>query len=182
MREKTSVRNICATAIVCWLFWLLITGQVTALIKGQPSWHVLLAGAVVSAAVAWFSARFFIHSHAFFFFRPLRLLRLLFFCLFTFPAALIRANVDVAIRALKPSLPVHPGIVRVPVSLKGEYAQAMLADSITLTPGTITLDIAEEDAQTWFYIHWIDVQSADPEEAGAQIKGKLEQVLRRVWE
>ena len=37
----------------------------------------------------------------------------------------------------------------------------MLANSITLTPGTITMDIDEREGQTWYYIHWIDVQETD---------------------
>ena len=77
---------------------------------------------------------------------------------------------------------VNPGIVKVPVDLKSDYAQAALANSITLTPGTITMDIAEEDGQTYYYIHWIDVQKPSGKEAGDAIKGTLEKWLRRVWE
>ena len=54
-------------------------------------------------------------------------------------------------------------------------------DFATLTPGTITLDIAEEEGQTYYYIHWIDVK-ATGEEAGEAIKGKLEKGLKGVWE
>ena len=72
--------------------------------------------------------------------------------------------------------------MKVPVGLKSEYAQAMLADSITLTPGTITVDTVEEDGKDYYYIHWIDVASEDPEEAGEAIKGTLEKWVRRIWE
>ena len=108
-------------------------------------------------------------------------MNLLVYCIFIFPVELVKANIDVAKRALSPKLPVNPGIVRVPVDLTSEYGQAMLANSITLTPGTITMDIAECDGQTWYYIHWIDVKSAEPAEAGEQIKGTLERGVGRIW-
>ncbi len=143
---------------------------------------MLIAGAVVSAAAALFSARFFIHESPFYLCNPVRFLKLIAYCFGAFVVELTKANVDVARRALSPSLPVKPGIVKVPVGLKSEYAQAMLADSITLTPGTITVDTVEEDGKDYYYIHWIDVASEDPEEAGEAIKGTLEKWVRRIWE
>ena len=76
---------------------------------------------------------------------------------------------------------VNPGIVKVPVDLPDGYAQAMLANSITLTPGTITMDIAEEDGKSYFYIHWIDVAETDREKAGEVIKGRMEKWIGRIW-
>ena len=57
----------------------------------------------------------------------------------------------------------------------------MLANSITLTPGTITMDIAEEDGKSYFYIHWIDVAETDREKAGEVIKGRMEKWIGRIW-
>ena len=182
MKEKRSIVSVLSTAVICWLFWLLLTGQAVAVLKGNPSVQILAAGGIVSLGTAVFSARFFIHRDPFFLLRPIRFLRLLSYCCLRFPAELIKANVDVALRALRPSMPVNPGIVRVPVNLTGEYAQAMLADSITLTPGTITMDIAETDGQLYYYVHWIDVQSEEPAEAGERIKGILEKKIRGIWE
>ena len=80
-------------------------------------------------------------------------------------------------------LPVNPGIVKVPSKMKGEYGQAMLANSITLTPGTITMDVAEdEQGQAWYYIHWIDVAEGTAEEQGDAIKGTLEKWVGRIFE
>ena len=45
---------------------------------------------------------------------------------------------------------------------------------------SITMDIAEEDGQMYYYIHWIDV-TCDGAEAGEVIKGRMERWLRRVW-
>ena len=58
----------------------------------------------------------------------------------------------------------------------------VLANSITLTPGTITMDIDERQGRTWYYIHWIDVQETDREAAGDAIKGRMEKWVRRIWQ
>ncbi len=89
---------------------------------------------------------------------------------------------DVAKRCFGGCRDVNPGIVKVPVDLKSEYGRAALANAITLTPGTITLDIAEEDGQAYYYIHWIDVTKPSGKEAGDAIKGALERGLKGVWE
>ncbi len=180
--KKASPSAIASTAILCFLFWLMITGQIVQVFKGQASAQVLIAGAVVSILAGCFSARFFIHEKAFFLWDPKRFASLIAYCCWIFPRELVKANIDVAKRALDPDLPVNPGIVKVPANVSSSYAQAMLADSITLTPGTITMDITEEDDKTYYYIHWIDVASQEPEEAGEAIKGTLEAGVRKIWE
>ena len=178
--RKTKFPAFIATAILCYVFWLLISGGLAGLIKGEPSAEVLIAGGIVSLGVALFASRFFIHEKAFYLLNPKRWGCLIIYC-FVFLWELIKANVDVAFRAFK-KLPEQSGIVKVPVSLKSEYAQSMLANSITLTPGTITMDIAEEEGQTYYYIHWINVTTEDGEAAGEAIKGTLEKWIRRIWE
>ena len=178
--KKATLPGIISTAIVCYVFWLLLTGQLVDLIKGEPAPQMLIAGAIVSIGVALFTARFFIHEKAFYLFNPVRIFALIGY-IFVFLIELTKANIDVARRALSPKLPVNPGIVKVPVELKSEYGESMLANSITLTPGTITMDIAEQDEKTWYYIHWIDVTATDPAEAGEIIKGRLERGIRRFW-
>ena len=178
--RKTTLPAVLAVAILCFVFWLILTGQILDLIRGEPDAQVLVAGAILAVGVGFFAARFFIHSRAFYLFHPRRILALIAYA-FVFFKELAKANVDVAFRALSPRLRVKPGIVKVPVKLDSEYAEAMLANSITLTPGTITVDIGEQDEQTWYYIHWIDVGSEDPEEAGEAIKGTLERGVGRIW-
>ncbi len=172
---------IFSTAILCFLFWLLITGQVVSLFKGQASMQVLIAGVLVSMVTALFSARFFVHKKAFYLFNPVKLLSFLFYCLIVFVVELTKANIDMAKRALSPKLKINPGIVKIPVELKSEYAQAMLANSITLTPGTITMDTVEEKGKLYYYIHWIDVAETEPAKAGEAIKGTLEKWIGRIW-
>ena len=142
--KKATMSAVLSTALLCFLFWLLITGQVVSLFKGQASAQVLIAGAIVSIVTALFSARFFVHKKAFYLLNPVKLLSFVFYCLVIFVWELTKANIDMAKRVLSPKLNINPGIVKIPVELKSEYAQAMLANSITLTPGTITVSLGED--------------------------------------
>ena len=98
------------------------------------------------------------------------------------PWEVIKANCDVATRALAPERKINPGIIKVPVAVPTEYGKTMLANARTLTPGTITVDIDEHEGRTWYYIHWIDVVETDRTAAGEIIKGRMEKWLRRIWQ
>jgi len=178
--RKTSFPAIVSTAILCYVFWILVTGQLASIIKGEPSIEVLIAGAVVSIGVGIFAGRFLIHKKAFYLLNPKRWICLIIYA-FVFLWELIKANCSMAVRALGRK-PEHSGIVKVPVSLTSDYAQSMLANSITLTPGTITMDITEEGGQTYYYVHWISVSDEDGQKAGDAIKGTMEKWIRRIWE
>ena len=172
--QKTTVPAVISTFVVSYAFWILLSWSFST--------QELAVGAVVSLAVALFSARFFIHEKAFWLFNPLRFFTAIFYWLGVFMVELVKANVDVAKRCFGGCKNVNPGIVKVPVNLRSDYAQAALANSITLTPGTITLDISEEEGQTYYYIHWIDVTMPGGEEAGEAIKGTLEKWVGRIWQ
>lgn len=62
---------------------------------------------------------------------------------------IIKANIDVAEIVLDPRLPINPVIIKFRFALEDDLSQIALANSITLTPGTITLDVKENE----FYIH-----------------------------
>lgn len=178
--KKSSLPAIVSTAIICFLFWLVITGQLAAAFTGGLSVQSLIIGALVSVFAGWFSSRFFINNSPWHLWNPVRLLRL--FAYFpVFFVELVKANIDVAKRALSPKPKLNPGIVKVPVDVKSDYGMALVADSITLTPGTVTMDITEQDEQTYYYIHWIDVASEDPVEAGDMIKGIFERKVKGIW-
>jgi multicomponent Na+:H+ antiporter subunit E len=57
--------------------------------------------------------------------------------------ALVKANVDIARRILTPSLPISPRLIRVKASQKTHLGQVIYANSITLTPGTVSVDVEE---------------------------------------
>ena len=96
---------------------------------------------------------------------------------FVFLAALIRSSLDVARRVVRADLPIHPGIVRVKTRLRSPLGRIVLANSITLTPGTLTVETRDDD----FFIHWIDVSSDDVEGATKEIVGKFEKYLEVIF-
>jgi len=92
----------------------------------------------------------------------------------------IKANLDVAYRVLHPRLPVNPGIVKIKTSLKSDIALTFLANSITLTPGTMSVDIDADNGV--LYVHWIDVRSQDVEENSRRIAKRFEEILSRIFD
>ena len=171
---KTKFPAVAVTFLVCYAFWVLLTWSLTA--------QELIAGAVVCLAVALFSARFFVHEKAGWLLNPAKCFPMLGYWLFVFPVELVKANLDMAGRCFGGCKRIKPGIVKIPTDMKSDYGIAAVANSITLTPGTITMEVAEQEGQNYLYVHWIDVAETDPEKAGEAIKGRLERGVRRIWQ
>jgi multicomponent Na+:H+ antiporter subunit E len=96
-----------------------------------------------------------------------------------FIVALLKSNIDVIFRVLDPKLPVRPGIVRVHTKLKSPLARLILANSITLTPGTFVVDIKEDI----IYVHWIEVSCEDDAKVITEnIAGQFEKILLKIYE
>lgn len=91
----------------------------------------------------------------------------------------VKANLDVMYRLLHPDMPIRPGIVKVKTDLKTPTGVTALANSITLTPGTLTVNATEDG---WLYVHWICVETVDPDEAAEQITKKFEWYIKRIVE
>ena len=72
--KKTTLSAFASTWLLGYLFWLLITGQIVALIKGQASMQILGAGVIVCALASLFTSRFFIHEKAFYMYNPAKFL------------------------------------------------------------------------------------------------------------
>jgi len=100
-----------------------------------------------------------------------------YFFVFTWYA--LRGGIDVAYRVLHPAMPIRPGIVRVKSVLKTSTGRTALANSITLTPGTLTLDVTDDGV---FYVHWLYVTTLDDEEAAEQILRRFEWYIQRIFE
>lgn len=91
---------------------------------------------------------------------------------------LILANLDMARRVLSPRLPINPGIVRVRTKLRSPLGKLVLSNSITLTPGTLTMDVKGQD----LLVHWVDVQGEDRDAATREIVSRFERGLSEVTE
>jgi len=102
---------------------------------------------------------------------PIRLILFLLIYVPVFVLELIKSNLNVALRVLHPKLPIHPGFVKVKTSLNGDFQKLLLANSITLTPGTLSVDMDGE----YLYIHTVDVTNAEAK--AAKIGAKFERII-----
>lgn len=109
---------------------------------------------------------------------PIRLLKFIFIYIPVFIWKLILANLDVARRVLSPKIPLNPGIVKVKTDLKGDLGKLTLANSITLTPGTLSIDVDEDH----IYVHTVDVKGKNEVENKANISGSFEKILGGIFD
>jgi multisubunit Na+/H+ antiporter MnhE subunit len=93
-----------------------------------------------------------------------------------FLRALVKANVDVARAVLRPRPTFRPGFLAVPLAAESDLEITILANSITLTPGTISIHV--DRARRTIVIHALDVGS-DPDAVRADVKQTLEANILR---
>lgn len=156
--------------IFSFLIWLALTSI--------RDWEEVIAGLFVAALVSAIAGKFLITSgkSEHIIKRTLSAVKYL----FKFLWEMIKANLHVAYIVINPYLPINPGIVKIKTKLTKDSALTVLTNSITLTPGTLTVDINPEKKE--IYIHWIDVLSKDVEENTKSIGGKFEKLLTEVFE
>jgi multicomponent Na+:H+ antiporter subunit E len=154
-------------AVLCVL-WLMLTSSL--------NWQQLAAGAAVSLLLALFLSR----TYAELGMPPLSLRRVRFMLayLVILLVEIVKANLDVACRIVNPRLPIEPGIVVIRTALKHNIARMILANSITLTPGTFTLDIIGDQ----MLIHWIVVRETETARVTKEIGSRFERYLKEIFE
>ena len=152
-----------------WGLWLALVGTAAP--------QEMAAGAVVAVAVAAVAGAEPFTGRSLRFLEPKRLAYAAAYVPYMI-WAIVKSNLDVARRVVDPRLPIRPGIVRVTTRLKHPVARLALASSITLTPGTLTVDMSGEE----LFIHWVDVAAGDVEEATRQIVAGFERYLEVIFE
>jgi len=90
---------------------------------------------------------------------------------------LVVANLRMAALVLNPALPVRPAIVRVDTRLTDPVARLLLANAITLTPGTLSVELSGR----WLYVHWVVAETTDPTEATRAIVAGFEKYLEVIY-
>lgn len=161
--------------IVLFIIGLLVW----ALLNWVPDWQHLLVGIFVAWFVAFMIGDLFI-NRVHFLKQPVRYWYFLSQYVPVFIWECIKANLDVAYRVAHPLLPIQPGIVKVKTKLKSDMALTFLANSITLTPGTMSVDIDKDNGI--LYIHWINVKAQDTESATKIIVERFEKILEKIFE
>ena len=151
-----------STWLILWLVWVLIAGFAL--------YEVLLGGAA-SLILSFFVARYV--NYSFGLSGIVGLFRFLFVYIPVFLYKLVLANLDMAYRVLSPKLPINPKIVKVPTDLKSDFLKLVLANSITLTPGTLSLDVEDDGV----LVHWVNAQGDSPEDYRDAISQDFENIL-----
>ena len=159
-----------------FVFWLLLVWPV-APSDGRLLWGDISAGLVVAGLVALVARQIVTERFGRLVDPPRYFWAAVY--LFVFGYYVIKANLDVAYRVLHPAMPIRPGIVRAVSNLRTASARTALASCVTLTPGTLTIDISEEGT---FYVHWINVLTEEQEETAKQILGRFEWFIQRILE
>ncbi|MCX8118254.1 MAG: Na+/H+ antiporter subunit E [Desulfobacterota bacterium] len=158
MKRPKKREGFLLTFLVMFFFWVILSGLFGA-------FH-LIAGLFSSALVALLSHDLLVQGKAEkLLTKSWRLIRYIPWELWQ----IVLANFDVAYRVLHPKLPIDPRIFEFETDLRGDWALTTLANSITLTPGTITIQVEPERGR--FLVHGI---SKEAEEALT-----LEQTMQR---
>ncbi len=95
-----------------------------------------------------------------------------------FILALIQSNLRVALSVLSPLDRMKPGIVAIPLDIKSDLEITLLANMITLTPGTLSIDVSDD--KEVLYVHGMHVY--DLEEFKKEIKDGFERRVREAFE
>jgi len=165
--SSLQLRPLAILFVTLLLFWVMLHGTLDA--------GTLIVGALVSLAIAFF------YRNGLSFFTEFRWTPEAFkaglFYYGYFFKELIRSNFKLAAVVLSPELPIEPGIVKVRTRLKSRMGRLMLANSITLTPGTLTVELKDE----WIYVHWVTVEAADMEGATTRIVEGFESYLEVMY-
>ena len=155
--------------IILFLFWLMLTFELST--------ANLITGAIAALISVLFFGKYFVRDVTKFL-QPARYFWLIVYIII-FIWECVKANFDVAYRVLHPAMPIKPGIVRIRSVLKTDTGRTVLANSITLTPGTLTMEVTDDGT---FYVHLLSVRTVDEEAAAEQILRRFEWFIQRVFE
>ncbi len=91
---------------------------------------------------------------------------------------LVKANLQLAAIVLDPRLPIEPAIVATQVKLTHPVARLLLANAITLTPGTLSVHYKGDT----LYVHWVKARGTDRETATRDIVAGFERYLEAMYD
>jgi multicomponent K+:H+ antiporter subunit E len=132
----------------------------------------LVLGVVLGLAIPLFTRRFWPDTQPVR--RPLRLLEFLAVVVYD----IVVANIQVAAVILGPSSRVRSGFVRVPLALHDDFAITVFASTISLTPGTVSVDLAAD--RRALYVHYLSEH--DPAALAASMKARYERRIREIFQ
>lgn len=162
--NNNSFVSYLALAAVLFLLWVLLSGSL-AQEELTVGLAVAFVAAIATSRIEIFNGIKLVPA------APVALLRYL----VNFIFVLIKANLDMARRVLTPSLPLNPEVVEVQTELQSNLGRLLLANSITLTPGTLTVDVNDNR----LLVHWVDCRpGTDLEQATRAIAAGFERHIK----
>ena len=164
---KWKIVRIILTTFHLLLGWMLFTGSF------DP--HTLIMGLVFSLLIALLTYSLFIHEKEADKRSLLPRVHLLGIYLLVIIFKMYVASFKVLFNAIRGDI--NPRVVHFRTRLKSDLARVILANSITLTPGTMTLHLDDDH----LIVHWLDATTMHSRYAGELIKGQLEALLKRIF-
>ena len=149
------------------LFWLILT------LNFQPI--SIIIGVIVSLFISLISYNYFIQSSEGIHGRLIKTIFYLLLYVFVLLYEMFLASFDVVYRVA--TMDINPEIVMIKSSIESDLGILLLANSITLTPGTITIDTEGK----YIYVHWLYARTTHFGHAAELIKGRFERWLRRIF-
>ena len=148
--------------ILLFIFWVLLNGRFTA---DAGMLQILLVGVVVAGLAYWFAHKALGYTLK----AELRLLKkapILIAYFFLLIKEIIIANFQMMKIVLSKKAEINPIMVKIKIPLKTNFARVLLANSITLTPGTITAELEGDE----FIIHCVDTSFSEGIENSSFVK------------
>lgn len=90
---------------------------------------------------------------------------------------IVVSNLEVARRVLRSNRKLNPGFIAYPLELTGDLPLTVLASTISLTPGTVSVDFSED--KQWLYIHALHIDSE--QDIIDSIRERYEQPLKEIF-
>lgn len=156
--------------IFCMVIWIGLNWPVSSL------W--LATGLIVSIVVSFIGSDFFLkrihmvtHIKRYYWLGQYVLV---------FLFELLKANMDILCRMMRPNITVSSGIVKVNTEIKTESGLTLLANAITFSKGAAVLDIDAKNG--CLYIHWFDVENQNISAQTEAIVVRFEKILKRIFE
>ncbi len=143
--------------VLLLIFWIILNGKITA--------EILALGVVIAGAIFWFMCKFLEYSPKY----ELCVARNIGWILVYFVVLIVemlKSAVTVYKRVYSRKIEIQPQMVFFDVDIKSEFLRFVLANSITLTPGTITVDVDDNH----FCVHALDYTLAEGIEDSVFIK------------
>lgn len=163
------------TNAILFILWFLIW----ELLCWPMDRYDIVIGIFVALFVTFMTADFFTSKHRL----KRKFTRYAWFVYYTavFLWECVKANIDVAFRVLHPDMPIRPGTFKIKINLKSDAGITFLANSITLTPGTTSVDVDRDNG--FLYVHWLYVkEDYDKKSMALPVVTRFENILRRIFE